>query len=627
MSTGMDEPLPFLSATERATLVDALRRGEGVRRELPGGGQLVFDRPVPFLCLYRRGAEPDPATEGLITSQSAWLLLPPEADPAEVARLLDDIAAVLTERFGAFLLLEMWLRPGDSGEEKPSHLFRILAPAHAPPVAVLEEMEEALLACTIHRRTPAICVDYQETVHAPMATPWPYCRREGVTCLGLEVSPVYRDPHSGEVYVFAWEAFRRRLNTALKRSFHAFAQQCTRWQPAHFHELGPQTPDTEALKVDRGLARISATFDLLLHVTPVNPNAAWEAFRRSGYERVPEFLYRPRTVAPGMVKRRLFRLPLERIEDPTLARILLAKRDELDRQITLLADRNTPRFLLGSRALFGDVEPELAALADELLSGIDHDGREPAGEWLDAEAFAARARKELDWYRRQDRRLCSGVEVREDIAGILVSHGRFLIGRGARVSAARVEAALAHEIGTHVLTWHNGRRQPFRELQEGMAGYEPMQEGLAVLAEYLVGGLEAARLRQLAGRVKAVQLICEGADFITTFRSLHREYGFGPRAAWMMTMRTFRGGGYTKDAVYLRGLQRLLQRLAEGVDPAGLYVGKLADAWLPYVDELRWRTIVQPPALLPRFFERPEAEARLRRLAGGLTVPQLLETA
>ena len=178
-----------------------------------------------------------------------------------------------------------------------------------------------------------------------------------------------------------------------------------------------------------------------------------------------------------------------------------------------------------------------------------------------------------------------------------------------------------------MVTWHNGRLQPFRELQEGMAGYEPMQEGLAVLAEYLVGELEASRLRQLAGRVRAVELITDGADFVETFRVLHREYGFAPRAAFMMTMRTFRGGGYTKDAVYLRGLQRLLHRLANGVKLEDLYVGKVADTWLPYVEELRWRSIVQPPAVLPRFFTLPGTDARRRRLAEGLTVMQLLEAA
>ncbi len=624
----MERESGFLSDAARQSVLADLRRDEGVRLALPDGSRLVFDRPVPFLCVYRRPQpEPDPATESLITSQSAYLLLAPEADMAAANALLADIADAMVERFDGFLLLEFWLRPVEAGE-RPPHVFRIVAPGQNPPTPVLEEMEEALLACTIHRRTPKVCVDYVDTVRTSDGKAFAPCRpgQTGVTCLGLEVSPVYRDPHSDEVYVFALEAFRRRLNTALKRTFHAFAHRYTRYRPAHYHEMGPRRPDTEALRVDRGLARISAGFDLLLHVTPVNADAAWEEFRQHRYARAPTFLYRPRTIAPGLAKRRLFRLPLERIEDPTLARILQAKRDELDRQITLVADRNTPRFLPGSRALFGDVEPELGALAGELLSSIDHDGRS-GGDMLDAEAFARRAREELRHYRQQDRRFRSGVEVRDDIAGIMVSHGRFLIGRGARVAASRVGAALAHEIGTHVVTWYNGRLQPFRELQEGMAGYEPMQEGLAVLAEYLVGELEASRLRQLAGRVRAVELITDGADFVETFRVLHNEYGFAPRGAFMMTMRTFRGGGYTKDAVYLRGLRRLLQRLANGVKLEDLYVGKVADAWLPYVEELRWRSIVQPPAVLPRFFTLPGTDARRRRLAEGLTVMQLLEAA
>jgi len=121
---------------------------------------------------------------------------------------------------------------------------------------VLEEMEEALLACTLHRRTPKVCVDYVDVVQGAAGRALAPCRGRpaGVICLGLEVSPVYRDPHSGEVYVFAMEAFRRRLNTALKRTFHAFAHQHTCYRPAHYHEMGPSRPDTEALRVDRGLA-------------------------------------------------------------------------------------------------------------------------------------------------------------------------------------------------------------------------------------------------------------------------------------------------------------------------------------------------------------------------------------
>ena len=608
-------------------LVDRLHKGEGVEWDLPGNGRLYIDRPLPFLCIHRRRTEEgDEATEALLKGQAAWLLVPHDYDSAELDLLLEAITGELARQFGGFLLLELWLNPAEEGGREARHRFRILAPKRNPPARVLEEMEDALLEVTIHRKVPRIGIDYAQRIHPPDLQPAAPCSRAGasVVCLGLEINPVYRDPRSGETFVFAHEAFRQRLGIALKRTFHAFVVGHTRHRPAHYHELGTQTPGREAFRVDRALARISSQFDLLLHVTPVNADAAWKEFKRARFQKEVEFLYRPRTIEPGLMKRRLFRIPLERIEDPTLAQIFRAKRDELDRMITLVADRNTPRFLLGSRQLFGDVDQTLAEVAGELLEGIDG-GTEEAGEMLDAAAFAEQARRETALYRRQDRRFRARVEVRDDVAGIMVSHGNFLIGKGAKVSSGRVRAALAHEIGTHALTWHNGRMQPFRELQEGMAGYEPMQEGLAVLAEYLVGGLDAGRLRQLAGRVKAVQLIVEGAGFVDTFRVLHRQFGFASRSAFMITMRTFRGGGYTKDAVYLRGLQQLLQLLGAGKALESLYVGKVAAQWLPLLEELSWRQVLEPPSLLPRFFSDPASQRRLQRLRRGLSVMQLIE--
>lgn len=125
---------------------------------------------------------------------------------------------------------------------------------------------------------------------------------------------------------------------------------------------------TQAVReTDRRLAAISERFDLLLHVSPVNAAAAAQSFRAGGHQRTPEFLYHPRPMDPGLLKRELFKIPLERIEDPTLAHIFSEKRDELDRQITLVADRNTPRFLLGSRQIYGDPTPGLLSLAHRLL--------------------------------------------------------------------------------------------------------------------------------------------------------------------------------------------------------------------------------------------------------------------
>ena len=609
-----------MSSALAAEVIARLERGDSVDMTLPGGGRLFIDRPLPFLCLHRPTCVgDDPATEALITSQAAWLLAPEETPLAD---LLPALAQYQRNRFGACLLLELWTGERGGGEV-PEHLFRLVAPAEKPPSSLLEQLENALLQVTIHRRSPRISVIYRDEV-APPGRP-ALLRGDDCTVLGLEIEPVYRHPDTGEAYTFAHRQYRRRLSQALKRAFYHFSHCCTRHRPPHLHALGPQAITPAVTAADAALAEISDSFDLLLHVTPVNAEQAWTRFRQQRFEREGEFLYRPRTIEPDLMKRRLYDIPLEEIDDPALAEIFTAKRDELARQITLVSDRNTPRFLLGSRQIFGDPDERLLALANDILERLPGTVTEHNGEMLDAQAFAARARQEVDWYRQRDPELKTRVEVRDDIAGIMVSRGNFLIGASAGVAASRVGAALAHEIGTHALTWHNGSRQPFAELRHGMADYEPLQEGLAVLSEYLVGQLEEGRLRQLAARVLAVWMISSGADFIETFRALHRDHGFSAKAAFMITMRTFRGGGYTKDAIYLRGLVELLDYLAAGGDLASLWLGKLSLDALPLVTELRWREILQPPALLPRFFQQPDTALRLERVRQGAGVIDLLE--
>jgi uncharacterized protein (TIGR02421 family) len=167
--------------------------------------------------------------------------------------------------------------------------------------------------------------------------------------------------------------------------------------------------------------------------------------------------------------------------------------------------------------------------------------------------------------------------------------------------------------------------QPFQQLEVGLAGYDGLQEGLAVLAEYLVGGLSRFRTRVLAARVVAAHHLLDGATFVDTFRALDRNYEFSQRTAYTMTMRTYRGGGLTKDAVYLRGLLQILRYLHEGGDLEPLFVGKVASAHLPLICELSVRQIIKPPALRPRYLEGPEAQQKINRLRGGMKILELLK--
>jgi hypothetical protein len=111
------------------------------------------------------------------------------------------------------------------------------------------------------------------------------------------------------------------------------------------------------------------------------------------------------------------------------------------------------------------------------------------------------------------------------------------------------------------------------------------------------------------------------------FAELHERLGLGERRAFRTAVRVFRGGGLTKDVVYLRGFHRLLAHLSGGGMLDALLVGKLALDQLPVIEELQWRQIVTPAEIRPRWLDLPEAEPRLTRIVAGVGLLDLVEEA
>jgi hypothetical protein len=86
--------------------------------------------------------------------------------------------------------------------------------------------------------------------------------------------------------------------------------------------------------------------------------------------------------------------------------------------------------------------------------------------------------------------------------------------------------------------------------------------------------------------------------------------------AFLTTLRAYRGGGSTKDIVYLRGLQDLLAYLGRGLPLERLFVGKTSFRHLPDIEELAERGVVQPPRLLPHCLNTDAAQKRLADCRG-----------
>ena len=319
-------------------------------------------------------------------------------------------------------------------------------------------------------------------------------------------------------------------------------------------------------------------------------------------------------------------MPIEKIDDPALYQLFREKQDELDRQITLLLDMNTPRFVHGSIQLFGGVDDELYRVVREMLEQLPPiTGKKADEPMLDAQAFAARAEAEIASFRMQWPQIKATVQVREDIySGLMVSQGSLLIGASTSIAASRAEALIQHEVGTHVLTYWNGRAEPFRQLYSGLAGYDPLQEGIAVLAESIVGGLNQPRKRLLLGRVIATRLMIDGASFVDTFHQLHDTWGFPARTAFTITLRIYRGGGLTKDAVYVRGIGQLLDYLRGGGELESLLVGKISVEHVPLIQELQAREILVPPPLRPSFLDSSNFKQQMTQIRAGLTLFQML---
>ena len=385
----------------------------------------------------------------------------------------------------------------------------------------------------------------------------------------------------------------------------------------------PSQDLSPALEIDGRLADLERTVNMLLNTTPVNAAEAWADFERSDFATVPTLRLRPLDFEPDVVRRDLYNLEIDSVGDPALLTLFRAKRDEIARQITALEDRDTARFVYGSLQLFGGITPRLISVAEELLETIHEQA--PSTSIVTAGVFAEAAREEFDRYRAVYPGFPSHIEVRDDISELMVSFGRLLIPEAATIRADRVEPLLHHEVGTHVVTYQNGARQPLTLLTIGLPGYDETQEGLAVLAEYLTGGLDPRRLRVLAARVVAIAEMLDGAGFLAIFESLRTQYRIPTRTAWSIAIRVVVGGGSVKDAIYLRGITRLIQALAEGTSLEVLFVGKLALDHVPLIQELLDRGVLNPPWVRPRWLDVPGAQERLARLREGASVADLYE--
>ena len=583
-----------------------------LRQSVGNGGRVHIDRWLPFLILHRGPQDPASIARRVAINSASYLVWD-EGDDHAALSALESIATRLRDEGGGLLVVSLADRSETEAGADSTHLPPLLATISAEDCEgsrrAAEKLAQTLRELEIDlRRCEATIVPFQPLM--PSAFHRLLEDLEGVQRLAVTLPAVHRRANGGTYPAIAHD-ISAGAGDALLRAVCAYLDDGQGSAPKHYRSLGRSAYLNAALKADRKLGSIASSFDFLLSISPINTIAARAKFIADGFEKPPVFHYRPLTVDPDIAKRDLYAIDLSALEDPLLEQLLAEKRREIDAQLTMLATRNTSSFRPASMFLYGSVDQTLLDDALVILRSTATDP--PRGPVVRAGDIAVAAQRMIADY-RQAGPFDATVELRSDVSGLLVSGGCLMIGSDTVMPAGRLDALLAHEVGIHLLTYFNGAQQGLAIFRTGLAGYEGMQEGLGVFAEWAAGGLTRTRLRLLAGRVIAVEAMLKGATFIDVWRILNRDHGFSASGAFGIAARVFRSGGLAKDAIYLQGFKAVIELVRSGSSLDPFWLGKIAVGHIPAVEELLQRRLAKAPRFRPHFFDSPESRERIAGL-------------
>jgi uncharacterized protein (TIGR02421 family) len=350
------------------------------------------------------------------------------------------------------------------------------------------------------------------------------------------------------------------------------------------------------LNVDASLHALVSSIEILDAITPLNFKAQKQAFFDSKYAHEPQFLYKPNTLDAFGLKRKLFNLSIESLEDEDLIHLYTGVVNSYIDKIDQVVSIGSNDFIYDSFRYYGEPsEKDLRNAAFVLHLPTEKQDQETLLNATNIEQYLRNFAQEQGYEH--------SVKLDENmIANALVSGTTVKINTQAKVNSIDMKALAHHELGVHLATTLNGQSQPLRVLSLGCPANTKTQEGLAILSEFMAGCLTVGRLRNLALRVMAVSSMIKEKSFKTTFLMLKEEFHASDDQAFTITARVYRGGGFTKDYVYLRGFHEMLNAYESSQNFNNLLCGKTAIEYLPVINKLVDKGyFIQPKFITPAF--------------------------
>lgn len=422
---------------------------------------------------------------------------------------------------------------------------------------------------------------------------------KNVLPLATEIKKIYADENTGDDFPEVIYEIQVGLKEAIVNHANYFIKNMTTMRVKGKYELLPSSMEDNLKLVDAGLYTLLKDIEVIDFVNPINIESEKKKFFRSNCKVNPIFKYKPLNIDINDIKREMYKLPVEKIQDIDLQLLYKDIIESYSNKLELLSLRDKEDFLYSSLKYFGKPNKNDLSNANFLLhatSQVSH------GEVVTSEETYQILKKHTSNYGFK----CN-IELVKNLAAtaMVVNSTRTLkIRKGTTFDKSSVEGLAHHEVGVHMLTTINAIKQPLKLLRLGLHRNTTTQEGLAIMSEYITSNLKVSRLKELALRVIAINSMLTHNDFVETFTLLVDSYQLSQDTAFYITTRAYRGGGLTKDYLYLRGFKEIYDYYKSGNSITPLILGKCSLEYVDILKELLARNILKQPAYYPEIFNQ-----------------------
>jgi uncharacterized protein (TIGR02421 family) len=422
--------------------------------------------------------------------------------------------------------------------------------------------------------------------------------------LATEVKKVYCNELTGDDYPNVIKDLQQELKKAILTNANYFSQNNTNWQYKTKSKLLDRTMESSILDVDKKLYGLLRNFELLAFVNPINNTNEKKRFFKNKCTELPQFTYNPIRINPFELKQGLSNIKVQDISDVSIRHMYESVINSYFDKIDMLASLDTPKFLYNSLRYFGRPSKKDIQNAHYFLHLPDIAGEPQRSPSLGVEEAMISFQEGLERYGFESKIEKSSRVISQVM--VLNAKKTILFRPDAKFTRGQIDALVEHEIGVHMVTTMNSSAQKLQIFNLGLPMNTMTQEGMAILAEYLSGNISLKRFKKLAYRVIIVDMMCSGADFIECYNFLTNDHNLDHDDAFSVVTRIFRGGGFTKDYLYLSGFVKILRRWEKGDNLEPLLVGKTSLEFYNTINEMIHRGMVAKPEFITQSFKHPK---------------------